>query len=65
MVFSNTNTTGSYNWELIRVKLKKKFPVLTDADLHFEKGVRDDLFYNLQSKLGKSRRELRDLLNNL
>ena len=56
---------GGVNWEEQKTKLKEKYPRLTDADLYFERGKRDDLLYNLQSKLGKTRKELEELLAHL
>lgn len=53
------------NWEEQKIKLKTKFPTLTDADLHFENGKRDDMFQNLQTKLGKTRKELDETISTL
>jgi len=46
------------NWNEQKGKLKKRFAVLTDNDLMFEGGKREELFGKLQIKLGKSKEEL-------
>jgi uncharacterized protein YjbJ (UPF0337 family) len=57
------NTRGI--WEEQKAKLKAKFPVLTDADLYYENGKRHDMLYNLQSKIGKSKKELEEIITAL
>jgi uncharacterized protein YjbJ (UPF0337 family) len=39
-------------------KLKAKFPTLTDADLKFEEGKKEEMLKRLQAKLGKTKEEL-------
>ena len=46
------------NWNEQKGKLKKKFAVLTDNDLMFEEGKKEEMFGKLQIKLGKSKEEL-------
>lgn len=53
------------NWNEQKVKLKAKFPTLTDADLRYENGKKDEMFTNLRTKLGKTREELDEILMNL
>jgi uncharacterized protein YjbJ (UPF0337 family) len=53
------------NWNEIKGKLKKKFAILSDNDLLFEKGDEDELYGRLQKKLGKSKAELDKIINDL
>jgi uncharacterized protein YjbJ (UPF0337 family) len=53
------------NWNEQKGKLKQKFAVLTDNDLMFEEGKRDEMLGKLQIKLGKSKEELDKILSAL
>lgn len=53
------------NWNEQKGKLKQKFAVLTDNDLMYEEGKRDEMFGKLQIKLGKSREELNKIVDSL
>jgi len=46
-------------------KLKQKFAVLTDNDLMFEEGKKDEMFGKLQKKLGKTKEELHKIIAGL
>jgi uncharacterized protein YjbJ (UPF0337 family) len=46
------------NWNELKGKLKQKYGELTDDDLTYVEGKEDELFGNLQKKLGKSKDEL-------
>ena len=53
------NTTElNGNWNEQKGNFKKKFAVLTDNDLMFEEGKKEEMFGKLQIKLGKSKEEL-------
>jgi uncharacterized protein YjbJ (UPF0337 family) len=57
--FKLMNTTElKGNWNEQKGKLKKKFAVLTDNDLMFAEGKKEEMFGKLQIKLGKSKEEL-------
>lgn len=45
-------------WEGQKEKLKSQFPTLTDEDLEYEEGKKDEMFTKLQVKLGKTKEEL-------
>ena len=45
------------NWNEQKGKLKQKFATLTDNDLMFEEGQKDEMFGKLQIKLGKTKEE--------
>lgn len=52
------------NWNETKGKLKQKFGQLTDDDLLYEEGKEDELYGRLQKRLGKTRAEIEDILNN-
>jgi uncharacterized protein YjbJ (UPF0337 family) len=53
------------NWNEQKGKLKQKFAVLTDNDLMFKEGKKDEMFGMLQIKLGKTKQELKKIIENL
>jgi uncharacterized protein YjbJ (UPF0337 family) len=53
------------NWDEQKGKLKQKFAALTDDDLLFAEGKKDEMFGKLQIKLGKSKDELHKLISDL
>ncbi|MBP6515981.1 MAG: CsbD family protein [Chitinophagales bacterium] len=50
------------NWDEQKGKLKQKFATLTDDDLLFAEGKKDEMLGRLQIKLGKSKEELHALI---
>jgi uncharacterized protein YjbJ (UPF0337 family) len=61
-----TNTTEvKGNWNEMKGKLKQKFANLTDNDLMFEEGKKDEMLGKLQVKLGKTREELNKIFETL
>ena len=61
--YKKMNTTElKGNWNEQKGKLKKKFAVLTDNDLMFEEGKKEEMFGKLQIKLGKSKEELEKII---
>jgi len=53
------------NWLEQRAKLKQKFAVLTDDDLLFEQGKKEEMLGNIQVKLGKTKEELQKIIEAL
>jgi uncharacterized protein YjbJ (UPF0337 family) len=53
------------NWNEQKGRLKQKFAVLTDNDLMFAEGKKDEMLGKLQIKLGKSKEELLKILEEL
>lgn len=53
------------NWNELKGKLKQKFAVLTDNDLMFEEGKKEEMLGKLQAKLGKTKEEMEKILNEL
>ena len=58
----NTKETKG-NWNELKGKLKQKFAPLTDNDLMYEEGKRDEMLGKLQIKLGKTKEELNKILS--
>ena len=50
------------NWNEQKGKLKKKFANLTDDDLLYKEGKKDEMIGRLQIKLGKSKEEFEKIL---
>jgi len=53
------------NWNEQKGKLKQKFAVLTDNDLMYEEGKKDEMMGKLQIKLGKTKEELETVFSSL
>lgn len=51
------------NWNEQKAKLKKKFAILTDNDLMYEEGKKEEMYAKLQVKLGKSKEELNKIID--
>lgn len=45
-----------------KAKLKAKFTILTDADLNYEDGKKDEMLNKVQVKLGKTKEELAKII---
>ncbi len=53
------------DWEVQKAKLKQKFAKLTDNDLLFVEGKKEEMLGKLQITLGKSKEELQKLIEKL
>lgn len=53
------------NWDVQKGKLKQKFANLTDNDLMFLEGKKDEMLGRLEIKLGKTKEELRKIISEL
>ena len=53
------------NWNIIKGKLKERFACLTDNDLLYVKGKEQELIGRIQRKVGKTKREILDILSSL
>jgi uncharacterized protein YjbJ (UPF0337 family) len=62
-MMNTTELKGS--WEEQKGKLKQKFATLTDNDLLFAEGKKEEMMGKLQIKLGKSKEELHKILSDL
>jgi len=52
-------------WNAVKSKLKKEYPVLTNADLHVRNGMEEDFFKMIAYKLGKTRKELSEIITSM
>jgi uncharacterized protein YjbJ (UPF0337 family) len=53
------------NWNETKGKLKQKFAILTDNDLMFVEGKKDEMLGRLQVKLGKTKEQLLGIIEAL
>jgi uncharacterized protein YjbJ (UPF0337 family) len=53
------------NWNEVKGKLKQKYAELTDDDLMYVEGKKDELMGRLEAKLGKSKAEFQKLISEL
>ncbi len=53
------------NWEEQKGKLKQKFATLTDNDLLFAEGKKEEMLGKLQIKLGKTKEELHKIISSI
>lgn len=52
---------GLRSWREVKILLKRRFDNLIDADLVLDDGGMEELFRRLQTKLGKTEQELRQI----
>jgi uncharacterized protein YjbJ (UPF0337 family) len=50
------------DWNATKGKLKQKFGMLADNDLLFTEGKQDEMLGRLQVKLGKSKKEILEII---
>lgn len=62
---SVTTNVENAGWDAQKIKLKEKFTHLTDADLSFEEGKKDEMLQRVQTKIGKTKEELHTLIASL
>ncbi|MEP7195926.1 MAG: CsbD family protein [Saprospiraceae bacterium] len=60
---NTTELKGS--WEELKGKLKQKFAILTDDDLMFAEGKKEEMMGKLQIKLSKTKEEMEKIVNAL
>jgi uncharacterized protein YjbJ (UPF0337 family) len=64
--YTDMNTTEMKGtWETQKGKLKQRFAVLTDNDLMFAEGKKEEMLGRLQAKLGKTKAELQSIISAL
>lgn len=64
MPASASKMTWRGNWNEVKGKLKQRFADLTDDDLLYQEGKEEELLGRLQQRLGKTRAEVEQLLEN-
>lgn len=53
------------NWNEQKGKLQKQFSVLSDSDLKYEEGQKNEMLGKIQKKLGKTEEEFQKILKSL
>ena len=53
------------SWNETKGKLKQKFAILTDSDMLFLEGKRDEMLGRLQIRLGKTKEEIKKIIADL
>lgn len=53
------------NWNDTKTKLKAKFPTLTDEDLRYAEGKKEEMMNKIQLKIGKTKDELNKIIEGL
>jgi len=53
------------DWNLTKDKLKQRFDMLTETDLVFISGRQDELLARLQTKLGRTKKEVHQIISEL
>jgi len=53
------------NWNEISGKLKQQYANLTDDDLLFKDGKQEELLGKLQKKIGKTKEEIRTIIEKM
>ncbi len=60
------NTTDlKGKWNELKGKLKQQYADLTDDDLLYVEGKEDELYGRIQQRVGKSKDEVKDMINKL
>jgi len=57
---NTTEVKGTWNEQ--KGKLKQKFAILTDNDMKFAEGKKEEMLGKLQIKLGKTKEELQKII---
>lgn len=52
-------------WHEVKGKLKQKYADLTDDDLAYTEGKEEELYGRLQQSLGKTKEEVKDMIDKL
>ncbi len=50
------------DWNELKKRLKQKYPELTDVDLITAKGEEEDMLRMVEYKLGKTKKELKEII---
>ena len=53
------------DWKQVKGKAKQQYGELTDDDLTYQEGKHDEFMGNLQTKLGKTKQEVKDWIDSL
>jgi len=59
----NKNFDAIY-WNSLKIRLKQEYPQLTNADLQWRYGTKEDLYWMISLKLGIPRKDLELMIEN-
>jgi uncharacterized protein YjbJ (UPF0337 family) len=62
VIKGTAKTPAKTTWVEQKVALKKQFPSLTDSDMMFEEGKKEEMLAKLQIKIGKTKEELQKII---
>lgn len=57
--------TTSGHWRELQVKLKLKYPELSETDLEYKEPLQQDMLRMVEYKLGKTKEEMQEIITNL
>jgi hypothetical protein len=60
-----TSSPLNRNWNKQLIKLRDNFPILTEKDVHYADGKKEEMLNCIQLKLGKSKVELENIIASL
>ena len=50
------------NWKDLKIRLREKYPQLTDEDMKHEPGMEENMLRMVEYKLGKTKEEMREII---
>lgn len=53
------------NWNVIKGKIKQEYADIKDDDLRYAEGKEDELIGRLQQKMGKTKEQITEWINNI
>lgn len=59
---AGTKDVKSENWDAQKEKLKASFPDLTEADLNYDESQKKEMLSKLETKVGKTDKELQSII---
>ncbi len=62
---NHINAPVKGTWNVQKGNLKEKFSTLTDEDLRYENGKKDEMFVKIQEKLGKTKEQMDEIMATL
>ncbi len=60
-----TNLEIGGKWDELKGKLRQRFAMLTDSDVEFAKGKEEELLGRLETRLGKTKEQVREIIAGL
>lgn len=65
IILSMTIKEEKLAWTLKKKKLRQRYVFLTEKDLKFDEGQKDAMFLKLGKRLGKTKEELKEIMEAL